>query len=70
VDAKGFRFLSRILLVRIRTDEGLEGIGEVNGSPDWSGETCAGAKGLIDEHFAPRLMGEDPRRIAVRAWSG
>jgi len=64
-DAKGFRFLSRILLVRIRTDEGLEGIGEVNGSPDWSGETCAGAKGLIDEHFAPRLMGEDPRRIAA-----
>lgn len=63
-DTKGFRFTSKILLIRIRTDTGLEGLGESNGSPDWSGETCLGAKSLIDEHLAPRLIGADPRRIS------
>lgn len=62
-DTKGFRFQSRILLVFVRTDRDVEGVGEVTGSPDWSGETCPGAKALIDQHLAPRLIGEDPRRI-------
>ena len=62
-DAKGFRFASHLVLVFVRTDAGLEGVGEVNGSPDWSGETHLGAKGVIDSHLAPRLIGEDPRRI-------
>jgi muconate cycloisomerase len=47
----------------VHTDEGLVGIGEVNGSPDWSGETYLGAQAIIDLHLAPRLIGEDPRRI-------
>jgi len=51
------------VLVVVQTDAGIEGIGEVNGSPDWSGETYLGAKGVIDLHLAPRLIGEDPRRI-------
>lgn len=62
-DAKGFRFESRLLLVFIQTDGGLEGVGEVTPSPDWSGETAAGAKALIDTYLSPRLLGEDPRRI-------
>lgn len=62
-DTKGFRFTSQIVLVLVHTDEGLVGLGEVNGSPDWSGETYLGAKALIDLHLAPRLIGEDPRRI-------
>lgn len=62
-DTKGFRFTSHIVVVLVRTDAGLMGIGEVNGSPDWSGETHLGAKALIDLHLAPRLIGEDPRRI-------
>lgn len=62
-DAKGFRFTSHLLLVFVRTDAGIEGLGEANGSPDWSGETCLGAKAIIDQHLAPRLIGEDPRRI-------
>ena len=62
-DAKGFRFESHLLLVFIETDAGIEGVGEVTASPDWSGETAAGAKALIDTHLAPRLLGEDPRRI-------
>lgn len=62
-DAKGFRFQSRLLLVFVRTDRDVDGVGEVTASPDWSGETCDGAKALIDGHLAPRLIGEDPRRI-------
>ena len=62
-DAKGFRFTSELLLVFVRTDCGIEGIGEVNGSPDWSGESQQGAQALVDRHLAPRLVGEDPRRI-------
>jgi L-alanine-DL-glutamate epimerase-like enolase superfamily enzyme len=63
-DTKGFRFQSKILLVLVHTDEGLVGLGEANGSPDWSGETCLGTKDVIDHHFAPALSGEDPRRIS------
>jgi muconate cycloisomerase len=62
-DAKGFRFTSHLVLVFVRTDSGLEGIGEANGSPDWSGETHLGEKAVIDMHLAPRLIGEDPRQI-------
>jgi L-alanine-DL-glutamate epimerase-like enolase superfamily enzyme len=62
-NAKGFRFQSHILMVFIHTDAELEGVGEVTCSPDWSGETSLGAKYLIDQHLAPRLIGEDPRRI-------
>jgi L-Ala-D/L-Glu epimerase len=62
-DAKGFRFVSTIVLVRIHTDDGLVGVGEANGSADWSGETGAGAKALIDEQFAPKLLGKDPLRV-------
>ncbi|MDX1970680.1 MAG: enolase C-terminal domain-like protein [Planctomycetaceae bacterium] len=62
-NAKGFRFTSEILLVVIHSDRDLAGVGEVTASPDWSGETCLGAKTLIDTYLAPRLLGEDPRRI-------
>jgi L-alanine-DL-glutamate epimerase-like enolase superfamily enzyme len=62
-DAKGFRFTSHLLVVTVRTDSGLEGLGEFNGTANWSGETHVGAKALIDQHFAPRLVGEDPRQI-------
>ena len=64
-ETKGFRFHSQIVLVSVQTDVGLTGWGEVNGSPDWSGETAAGAKALIDQHFAPRLVGADPRQIRL-----
>jgi muconate cycloisomerase len=66
-NTKGFRFTSHLLLVFVRTDAGIDGIGEVNGSPDWSGETHLGAKALIEDHLAPRLIGEDPRRIRLCA---
>jgi L-alanine-DL-glutamate epimerase-like enolase superfamily enzyme len=63
-DAKGFRFQSRLLMVFVHTDNDRVGVGEVTGSPDWSGETSGGARVLIERHWTPRLVGEDPRRIS------
>ncbi|REJ95608.1 MAG: hypothetical protein DWQ29_01825 [Planctomycetota bacterium] len=62
-NAKGFRFRSHLLMVFVRTDADIDGVGEITASPDWSGETSLGAKALIDRHLAPRLIGEDPRRV-------
>ncbi len=62
-DSKGFRFTSTVIVVIVRTDEGLEGLGEANGSADWGGETYVGSQQLIDHHIAPLLLGEDPREI-------
>jgi muconate cycloisomerase len=62
-DTKGFRFTSRVVLIFVHTDAGIDGVGESNGSPDWSGETYLGEKAVIDQHLAPQLIGEDPRRI-------
>ena len=45
---KGFRFQSKILMVLVHTNKNIHGLGEVTGSPDWSGETSLGAKILID----------------------
>jgi L-alanine-DL-glutamate epimerase-like enolase superfamily enzyme len=63
-DAKGFRFQSRLLMVFVHTDCDRVGVGEVTASPDWSGETSGGARTLIERYLAPRLVGEDPRRIS------
>lgn len=62
-DPKGFRFVSELVVVRVHTDEDIVGLGEANGSADWSGETCVGTKALIDHHLAPQLVGEDPRDV-------
>jgi muconate cycloisomerase len=62
-ETKGFRFTSHLVVVLVKTDEGLQGVGEANGSADWSGETHVGTKQLIDHHMTPLLVGEDPREI-------
>lgn len=54
------------VLVRLRSEDGLEGIGQatVLGGPAYSAETPAGMKRIINECFAPLLAGQD---IAWRA---
>lgn len=53
------------VLVRLRTKEGIEGIGEavVPGGPWWGGEAVESIKTLIDTYIAPALIGEDPTRV-------
>ncbi|MBI2192636.1 MAG: muconate cycloisomerase [Planctomycetes bacterium] len=60
VSSLGRHASSRYLVVRVETDEGMEGAGEVNAMPRWSGETAAGAKVFIDTILSPMLLGADP----------
>jgi muconate cycloisomerase len=50
--------VSPFLLVAIRTDEGLVGVGEASCTPRWSGEDQTTAAHFIDDYFAPLLVGE------------
>lgn len=58
--ALGTHEVSDYVLVRVETDTGLVGAGEATVMPTWSGETAAGAKALLDEILAPRILGMDP----------
>lgn len=63
ITALGEHVVSRYLLVRVLTDEGLEGAGEATTSVRWSGETVWGAQALVDRVLAPKLIGCDPRDV-------
>lgn len=59
ISALGKHDVSDFLLVRIATSDGVEGWGEATVTPRWSGETCRGAKALIDDVLAPAVAGLD-----------
>jgi muconate cycloisomerase len=52
-----------LVLVRIRDDEGREGLGEVAIIPHYGAETQPGACQVIDDVLAPNLLGKDPTSI-------
>jgi L-Ala-D/L-Glu epimerase len=53
----GTHSVSRLVLLRLDTDEGLSGVGEATVTPRWSGETARGAKAMIDDYLAPAVIG-------------
>jgi L-alanine-DL-glutamate epimerase-like enolase superfamily enzyme len=62
--------LGGFVLVRVTTDEGLVGYGEATPLPDWggdwgrrSGETLATVISIVNEIFAPALVGTDPTAV-------
>lgn len=64
--------LGRFVLVRITTDAGVVGYGEATPLPDWggdfgrrSGETLATVISLINNVFAPALVGTDPTQVTA-----
>ncbi|MGB7157846.1 MAG: mandelate racemase/muconate lactonizing enzyme family protein [Tepidisphaeraceae bacterium] len=59
----GSHVVSPFLLVKIHTDAGLTGIGEVSCTPRWSGEDQVSAAHFINTYFAPALIGEDPTNV-------
>jgi len=59
----GAHTVSPFLLVKIHTDEGLVGLGEVSCTPIWSGEDQVTAAHFICDYLAPALHGEDPLQI-------
>lgn len=51
------------LIVKIVTDEGIAGFGEVAAALHMSGETLISAKYIIDRYLTPILIGQDPFQI-------
>jgi len=61
--ARGYHNQSIFVLVKIHTDEGLVGLGEVSCTASWSGEDHVTARRTIEAYLAPLLIGEDPTHI-------
>lgn len=59
----GFHTESPFAILRVHTDERIIGLGEVSGTPVWSGEDSVTAAHVIRGFLEPALMGEDPRDI-------
>ena len=59
----GTHAVSPFLLVRVHTDDGLVGLGEVSCTPRWSGEDQVTAAHLIAAYFEPLWIGEDARNV-------
>jgi L-Ala-D/L-Glu epimerase / N-acetyl-D-glutamate racemase len=59
ISALGRHEESRFVLVRLLTDDGLEGAGEASITVRWSGETVWGAAALIDRVLSPLLVGQE-----------
>lgn len=59
----GFHKESPFVIVKVHTDEGITGLGEVSCTPVWSGEDSVTATHIISNFLEPALEGEDPRDI-------
>ena len=57
ISALGRHDVSDFLLVRVVTEDGVEGWGEATVTPRWSGETCRGAQAIVDEVLTPAVIG-------------
>lgn len=63
ISALGRHDVSDFVLVRLTTDDGLEGVGEATVTPRWSGETVWGARAIIEHVFRPVILGCDPSDV-------
>jgi L-alanine-DL-glutamate epimerase-like enolase superfamily enzyme len=63
--AHGEHIASDYAIVRVRTDEGLVGLGEATVAPRWTGETAPSCVAAIRDILAPELVGADPTRISA-----
>ncbi|WP_127588700.1 mandelate racemase/muconate lactonizing enzyme family protein [Paenibacillus koleovorans] len=60
---RGSHIVSPFLLVKVHTDEGITGLGEVSCTPGWSGEDQVTAAHFIRNFLAPLMIGENPLHI-------
>jgi len=58
---------SRFLIVTMYDPDGVRGYGEAATTPQWSGETAETAQWVIENLFAPRLVGNGAYRTADEA---
>lgn len=63
ITSLGVHDISDYLVIRVLTDEGVDGAGEATVSERWSGETVPGAVALIEQVLVPAVVGCDPREI-------
>jgi muconate cycloisomerase len=63
--AHGDHVTSDYVIVRVRTDAGLVGLGEATVAARWSGETSRSCVAAIDDLIAPALVGSDPTRVTA-----
>lgn len=61
----GYHAVSPFLIVRVQTDGGLTGLGEVSCTPRWSGEDSTTAAHFIRTIFEPLLTGKDALDIGA-----
>ncbi len=54
---------SPFVILRVHTDEGLTGLGEVSCTPVWSGEDSTTAVHIIRDFLEPAIVGEDARDV-------
>ena len=59
----GAHTVSPFLLVKVHTDEGVVGLGEVSCTPRWSGEDQVTGAHLIHAYLEPLLIGEEPTEV-------
>jgi L-alanine-DL-glutamate epimerase-like enolase superfamily enzyme len=63
--ARGGHLESSFVLVRVSTDDGVSGHGEISATPIWSGEDHVSATHFVRELLAPALIGEPLRSVAA-----
>lgn len=63
--SRGAHRASPFAIVRVHTDEGVEGLGEVSCTPRWSGEDAWTAAHVVATYLAPALVGSDPSRVVA-----
>ena len=61
--ARGVHDESPFVIVRVHTDEGITGLGEVSCTPIWSGEDQVTAVHFIETLLVPALVGRSPLEI-------
>ena len=60
---RGFHLISPFVMLKVHTDEGITGYGEISCTPGWSGEDAVTAVHFIKAFLGPVLIGEDPTKI-------
>jgi L-alanine-DL-glutamate epimerase-like enolase superfamily enzyme len=63
ISALGKQAASELLIIRVLTDGGVEGVGEATVAARWSGETVWTAKSIVEDVLAPAVIGLDPSDI-------
>jgi len=54
---------SSFLFLCLTLEDGTKGFGEMSGTPNWSGEDGVGARELIMNQIAPKLIGRSPSQV-------